>query len=90
MKLFKTQKLFFKIIFLFIVSTHVSVALAERIKDLSMVQGMRDNQLIGYGLVVGLNGTGDKVNQVAYTEQSLKNMLSQLGIVVPPGVKLKP
>jgi flagellar P-ring protein FlgI len=51
---------------------------------------MRDNQLIGYGLVVGLDGTGDKVNQVAYTEQSLKNMLSQLGIVMPPGIKLKP
>lgn len=68
----------------------VSVLHAERIKDLSAVQGMRDNQLIGYGLVVGLDGSGDKVNQVSFTEQSLKNMLSQLGIVTPPGVKLKP
>lgn len=62
----------------------------ERIKDLSMVQGMRDNQLIGYGLVVGLDGSGDKVGQVTYTAQSLKNMLSQLGVVVPPGVNPQP
>ena len=63
---------------------------AERIKDLSAVQGMRDNQLIGYGLVVGLDGSGDSVGQVAYTAQSLKNMLTQLGIVLPPGVSPKP
>jgi len=63
---------------------------AERIKDLSSVQGMRDNQLIGYGLVVGLDGSGDSVGQVAYTAQSLKNMLTQLGVVLPPGVNPKP
>ncbi len=63
---------------------------AERIKDLSAVQGMRDNQLIGYGLVVGLDGSGDSVGQVSYTAQSLKNMLSQLGVVIPPGVKPQP
>ena len=63
---------------------------AERIKDLSAVQGMRDNQLIGYGLVVGLDGSGDSVGQVAYTAQSLKNMLTQLGVVLPPGVSPKP
>lgn len=63
---------------------------AERIKDLSSVQGMRDNQLIGYGLIVGLDGSGDSVGQVSYTAQSLKNMLSQLGIVIPPGVKPQP
>lgn len=68
----------------------MSTAHAERIKDLSSVQGMRDNQLIGYGLVVGLDGSGDTVNQVAFTAQSLKNMLSQLGIVIPPGAKPKP
>ncbi len=65
-------------------------AQAERIKDLASVAGMRDNQLVGYGLVVGLDGSGDKVNQVVYTEQTLKNMLSQLGIVIRQGVKLKP
>ncbi|MCG6939210.1 MAG: flagellar basal body P-ring protein FlgI [Gammaproteobacteria bacterium] len=68
----------------------ISIANAERIKDLSSVEGMRDNQLIGYGLVVGLDGSGDSVGQVSYTAQSLKNMLSQLGIVIPPGVKPQP
>ncbi|PCI07402.1 MAG: flagellar biosynthesis protein FlgI [Gammaproteobacteria bacterium] len=67
-----------------------SLVYAERIKDLSSVQGMRDNQLIGYGLVVGLDGSGDSVGQVSYTAQSLKNMLTQLGIVIPPGVKPQP
>ena len=67
-----------------------SNAHAERIKDLATVQGMRDNQLIGYGLVVGLDGSGDTVGQFAYTQQSLKNMLTQLGIVVPPGVNPQP
>jgi len=70
--------------------TYTAVAHAERIKDLASVAGMRDNQLVGYGLVVGLDGSGDKVNQVFYTEQSLKNMLSQLGVVVPDGIRLKP
>lgn len=86
----KISQNIFKLTCLIMLFSPVSALHAERIKDLSSVQGMRDNQLIGYGLVVGLDGTGDKVNQVAYTEQSLKNMLSQLGIVTPPGVKLKP
>jgi len=63
---------------------------AERIKDVASVQGMRDNQLVGYGLVVGLDGSGDNVSQVSYTAQSLKNMLTRLGIVVPPGIVPKP
>lgn len=70
--------------------TYTATAQADRIKDLASVSGMRDNQLVGYGLVVGLDGSGDKVNQVFYTEQSLKNMLSQLGVVVPNGIRLKP
>lgn len=86
---FLQQNIFKQVSLIFLLTAFTS-AHAERIKDLSMVQGMRDNQLIGYGLVVGLDGSGDKVNQVAFTEQSLKNMLSQLGIVTPPGVKLKP
>jgi len=63
---------------------------AERIKDLASIAGVRSNQLIGYGLVVGLNGTGDKTNSSPFTEQSLRSMLSQLGIVVPPGTSIKP
>lgn len=61
-----------------------STAFAERIKDLAQVQGVRSNQLIGYGLVVGLNGSGDKN---PFTDQSLKSMLTKFGINVPPDVK---
>ncbi|MDP1707782.1 MAG: flagellar basal body P-ring protein FlgI [Gammaproteobacteria bacterium] len=62
-----------------------STAHAERIKDLAAVAGVRNNQLIGYGLVVGLNGTGDQTSQAPFTSQSLTSMLSQLGINLPPG-----
>jgi flagellar P-ring protein precursor FlgI len=63
---------------------------AERIKDLATIQGVRNNQLLGYGLVVGLDGSGDKVGSSPFTEQSLRSMLTQLGIVVPPGTTLNP
>jgi flagellar P-ring protein FlgI len=63
---------------------------AERIKDLAMIQGVRSNQLIGYGLVVGLDGTGDKDTDSPYTINSLKNLLNQLGVHIPPGVNMKP
>lgn len=59
---------------------------AERIKDLASVAGVRSNQLIGYGLVVGLDGTGDQTTQTPFTVQSLKSMLAQLGISIPPNV----
>lgn len=65
-------------------------AFAERIKDLASLQGVRSNQLLGYGLVVGLDGSGDKVNSSPFTEQSLKSLLTQLGIVVPTGIRLNP
>ena len=58
---------------------------AERIKDLASVAGVRSNQLVGYGLVVGLDGTGDQTTQAPFTTQSLQNMLQQLGISLPPG-----
>jgi flagellar P-ring protein precursor FlgI len=61
-------------------------ARAERIKDLATVQGVRSNQLIGYGLVVGLDGSGDQTTQAPFTTQSLQTMLQQLGITLPPGV----
>lgn len=54
-------------------------AVAERIKDLASVQGVRNNQLVGYGLVVGLDGTGDQTTQTPFTTQSIINMLAQLG-----------
>jgi flagellar P-ring protein precursor FlgI len=59
---------------------------AERIKDLAQVQGVRTNQLVGYGLVVGLDSTGDQTSQAPFTVQSLTNMLAQLGITVPTNV----
>jgi flagellar P-ring protein FlgI len=60
-------------------------AQAERIRDLATVQGVRGNQLIGYGLVVGLDGSGDQTTQTPFTVQSLQSMLQQLGITLPPG-----
>jgi flagellar P-ring protein precursor FlgI len=58
-------------------------AWADRIKDLASVQGIRNNQLIGYGLVVGLDGTGDQTTQTPFTTQSIINMLAQLGTTLP-------
>ena len=62
------------------------LAQAQRIKDLASVQGVRSNQLVGYGLVVGLAGTGE---QSPFTEQSFRTMLSNFGIKVPDGLKPK-
>ncbi|TVS09795.1 MAG: flagellar basal body P-ring protein FlgI [Gammaproteobacteria bacterium] len=61
----------------------------ERVKDLASVAGVRSNQLVGYGLVVGLDGTGDQTTQAPFTAQSLRNMLGQLGVTVPAGTNLQ-
>ena len=61
-------------------------AQAERIKDLAAVAGVRDNQLLGYGLVVGLDGSGDQTSQTPFTVQSIRNMLTQMGVTVPANV----
>ncbi len=58
-------------------------AFADRIKDLATVQGIRNKQLVGYGLVVGLDGTGDQTTQTPFTTQSIINMLAQLGTTLP-------
>ena len=58
---------------------------AQRIKDLADVAGVRGNQLVGYGLVVGLDGTGDQTSQTPFTVQTFKNMLQQMGIQLPEG-----
>lgn len=63
------------------------VAQAARLKDISSISGIRDNQLIGYGLVVGLAGTGEKNSK--FTEQSFRSMLNNFGIKVPEGTTLK-
>jgi flagellar P-ring protein precursor FlgI len=56
---------------------------ATRIKEVAAIQGVRSNQLTGYGLVVGLDGTGDQTTQMPYTKQALSNYLEQMGIALP-------
>jgi flagellar P-ring protein precursor FlgI len=78
-----------------LVSTGLAVALlggaahAERVKDLASIQGVRLNQLVGYGLVVGLDGTGDQTTQTPFTTQSVTNMLTHLGVNLPPGINMQ-
>lgn len=62
---------------------------ADRIKDIADIQGVRENQLIGYGLVVGLNGTGDKATGGHFTAQTFRNMMEKFGIRVPTGTDPK-
>ncbi len=74
-----------RLFFVFLLALLSGSAFAERIKDLTHIAGVRDNQLVGYGLVVGLDGSGDQTSQTPFTVQSLKNMLQQFGITIPPG-----
>ncbi len=64
-------------------------AQAERVKDLASIQGVRNNALSGYGLVIGLDGTGDQTTQTPFTVQSIASMLTQMGINLPPGQPLQ-
>jgi len=64
-------------------------AIAQRLKDLASVSGVRANQLVGYGLVVGLDGTGDQTTQTPFTVQAFNNMLRQFGIQLPPGQNIQ-
>ena len=63
-----------------------SPVLADRLKDLARIKGVRDNQLVGYGLVVGLAGSGDKA---PFTNQTFRNMMNQFGVTLPQGVDPK-
>jgi len=67
---------------LMLVSFHVQAA---RLKDIATIQGVRSNQLIGYGLIVGLDGTGDQTTQTPFTLQTTLSMLQVMGVVLPPG-----
>ncbi len=62
---------------------------AKRIKELASVQGVRSNSLVGYGLVVGLDGTGDQTTQAPFTSQSLNAMLQQMGVTIPAGTAMQ-
>lgn len=62
---------------------------AERLKDIAGIQGVRQNQLMGYGLVVGLDGSGDQTTQTPFTVQSIISMMQQLGVSIPTGTSLQ-
>ena len=70
-------------------SFYVVPAHAERVRDLASIQGVRDNPILGYGLVVGLDGTGDSTMQTPFTGQTLANMLTQMGIQMPAGQNMQ-
>jgi flagellar P-ring protein precursor FlgI len=67
----------------------IAAAASVRIKEVAAVQGVRSNKLVGYGLVVGLDGTGDQTTQTPFTTQSLTAMLQQMGITVPAGTTMQ-
>ena len=76
--------------FVFVLLMFVSMsAAAERVKDLATVLGVRENQLLGYGLVVGLDGSGDQTTQTPFTVQSIVTMLAQMGIKLPDNSSLQ-
>ena len=77
-----------KIILLTLLLAVPATAYAERIKDLASIQGVRENQLLGYGLVVGLDSSGDMTMQTPFTVQSIISMLTQMGISLPPNIPL--
>jgi flagellar P-ring protein precursor FlgI len=79
-------KYFLFILFLLLTA---ATAYSARIKDITNIAGIRDNQLVGYGLVVGLDGTGDHVTQAPFTQQSFTNMLIQFGIRLPNNINLE-
>lgn len=82
----KSVRMFLWLNFLFVVLIVMQQSKAERIKDIASVAGVRSNQLVGYGLVVGLDGTGDQTSQTPFTVQSLKSMLAQYGVTLPENV----
>jgi len=78
----RITRFFYLVMVMFFVSTSTAHSAEDsiRIKDLANFEGVRENLLVGYGLVVGLNGTGDKLNNTAFTEQSLVSFLERLGV----------
>lgn len=88
MKIFSTTKVVgfvFASTFLLLFS---AISTAERIKDITTIDGIRSNPLVGYGLVVGLDGTGDNTSSAPFTRESFLNMIKQFGIAIPDGARL--
>lgn len=84
-----TRSLIVRAILSALLCTAPLFAQAERIKDIATLAGVRNNQLVGYGIVVGLDGTGDQTSQAPFTTQSLISMLGNLGVSIPPGTTLQ-
>ena len=83
------HKIILAVMWLFALLLVSDMARAERIKEIASIAGVRHNQLVGYGIVVGLDGTGDQTTQTPFTVQSMINMLSRLGVSLPPGQSLQ-
>jgi len=81
--------MFWRLVIVVFVMLFSANAWAERIKDIATIGGVRDNQLVGYGLVTGLDGSGDQTTQTPFTVQSIVNMLGNLGVTLPPGSNLQ-
>ena len=90
---FLKNKCRFLFILFALIFLHVGLSEAARIKDLTNIQGVRENQLIGYGIVIGLAGTGDSSTNIFFSIQTIASMLKKLGLTVPEsevdGLKFK-
>jgi flagellar P-ring protein precursor FlgI len=89
MDIFKIVMQIAKILLLMLLVVVPASSYAERIKDIASIQGVRENQLLGYGLVVGLDGSGDMTTQTPFTVQSVISMLTQMGVSLPPDIMLQ-
>jgi flagellar P-ring protein precursor FlgI len=79
----------FAIVAAVVMALFTTSASATRLKEVAAVQGVRSNQLVGYGLVIGLDGTGDQTTQAPFTTQGLQSMLQQLGVTLPAGTTMQ-
>jgi flagellar P-ring protein FlgI len=89
MHIFKIMMRIARTILLALLVVMPVTASAERIKDLANIQGVRENQLLGYGLVAGLDNSGDLTTQTPFTVQSVISMLTQMGVSLPPNIILQ-
>ena len=85
----RIEKTFLAFLWVLMALLVMDTARAERIKDIASIAGVRNNQLVGYGIVVGLDGSGDQTTQTPFTVQSMINMLSAMGVNLPPGLALQ-
>ncbi len=91
MKIFLVKKMMTPAISILLILASLSslTVHAERIKDITTIAGIRSNPLVGYGLVVGLDGTGDSTNQAPFTQESFLNLIKQFGIAIPGDASLQ-